>query len=490
MFKNRLNLPLLIFILLGSLVELFVLAKLSIFVLALFIGFGFLLFSISKPEWTLVSVIFFIPASTTFSFAAGPGIPALNFNRIAVPAIFLGYLIKNWKNPGFKTGISLIEKLMIIFCVLVLLTTFTRFNFGDFIKVSLYFSDCLILPFIYFYLAKNLLWGEDQFKWISRLSVWTSLFIACCGIYEFQTKIDLIPVEIDEEVSLYEQGLREYGSILRSNGPFAHPEPYGIVLGMLFFVVLYKLFMSWNQNRTFRINIFFLLGVLAVCFTGIFLSMFRAIVLGVIVGFVSRIIFFRKAIPKFIIVGIFFLMITLVSWDWFSSTTLYKERIGDSETGYTRIATWIVGLKILPKYLLWGAGFSNYKEVQEYYPYVVTYKGFSVVPQPHNTLLHLAVETGIWGLLCFSTIVLLIVHYIFKYNKLFRGLNHREFATMMFGMFFVILVPSFTLGIYNDPQINGLFFLFSGILVGRVQRYGLYKLNVSPESYQSPAQEK
>lgn len=444
--------------------------KFNIYTFILYAGIIFVIIAARNPAFALVVSLFLGQILSTYSFSLGGSLPAITFDRAAIIVIVAGYLFHGRIHRSSHIDTLLLEKCMIIFCAIVLITTFLRFDLYKFIKSYLSFADSIIIPFIYFYLAKNLLYSEKNFGLVCWFALLLAIIISVCGTYEFLASTDLFPAAVPEGMSPDFQGLWDV-SLMRSNGPYVMTATYGTVLGMLFFTVLYLFLVRLNQRLSLRFGTFLVLGGLASTFVGIFCSLLRMTLLALFIGLAFRVFLFKKALSKFLIAGLLFLFAITASWTWLSSTdNVLKNRFIDSETGYARLASWKIGLEIIPPNLILGAGFLGYKQAQQIYSseHEVEVKGQSPTANPHNSFLLLAVETGIAGLLSFCAILFLIARYILIYLRKCQSAKHREFVALMIGIFCVYLIPSITVDTFLIPEINNLFFAFTGILIGRV----------------------
>jgi len=427
-------------------------------------GVAFVVVTMARPAWGLAFAVFLGPLFASVSVSAGTGLPDITFARVAVVCVIVGYL---FRSRSGERGNLAIEAMMTLYSAILLATTFVRYPPLHFIKVSLYFSDCYVIPFIYFYLAKQLLCRKERFALVFWCALLTGLCVAAIGLYEFVARTDLMA---GAQTLVGGSDAVDAAGFMRSNGPFAQTSTYSVVLGMLFFIGFYRLCLRFTAPRRRWLVIVFMACTTAFQLAALSLALMRMTILAVLVGIGSRVLFFRRALRLYVTAVVVFVLIAALGWGWVRTTTIYRNRLADMETGYVRLATWKVALRLVPRYALVGAGFNAYGLAQETLRERVDYRGHEPRPTAHNSFLNLIIESGVAGLSVYCALLFMLWRRVIRYARLHPSNEEREFAAMVSGVFCMYVVPSLTLGSFTNPDLNGLFFTCMGMLAGRLQR--------------------
>ncbi|MBN1557537.1 MAG: O-antigen ligase family protein, partial [Lentisphaerae bacterium] len=431
-------------------------------------GLSYAVLCLASPGAGLMAAVLIGPPLTGVSYFLAEGIPDVTFPRFAVVCLGAGYGLRRWRGWDPPPAVSRYGPAfwMAVFAGVALVTTFLRYTREAFLETVLFFMDSCGIPFLYYALAARLL---GTARAVRRLAFWAipvALVLAGMGFYEFMTGTDLFQTEIRREIDM--DAALEAG-FTRSTGPFAETSTYGIVLGVLFFLILYDFRRIPAPGRR-RARAWLEWGAAAVSGAGVCLSLMRMTILALVGGIASRVLFVRRVWPRYLTLALIILFVTAGGWEALRATRIYRNRIADLETGTVRLATWKAAVSLLPRYVWLGAGFHGSRAAQEAIPVRIEYRGAEPRPTTHNSLLMLLIETGVWGLAAFSLIIASVIRMLVRFARGAGAAEEREFAAAMAGMVFLYVLPALTLASVKNAAINTVFFASMGVLAGRYRR--------------------
>lgn len=457
------NAVLLAVLLLGLVVGIVLVATPGLSLLVAVAGTAFVAMALARPAWGLAFAVFIGPVFAGLSISTGEGLPDVTFSRVAVACVVVGYLFRRRRD---ERGNLAVETTMALYSVILLVTSFIRYPRLDFVAVTLHFGDCYLIPFMYFYLAKKLLYRKEQVSLVFWCALLTGLYVAALGSYEFVARTDLMA----GSESLEGVGdAADAAGFLRSNGPFSRTETYSILLGMLFFIGFHQLRKCFTALHRSWLAVLVLGAMEAFQLLALSFALVRMTILAVLVGIGSRVLFFRRELRFYMMAGVVFLLLVTMGWSWLQTTNVYRTRLTDVETGYTRLATWKVAMRLVPRYVLVGAGFYGFRRAQEGLRERVDYFGYEPRPTAHNSYLNLLIESGVVGLVAYCALLFMLWRQLIVYARRHASVEAREFAAMGLGVFCMYVVPSLTLTAFGDGILNGVFFTCMGMVAGRLE---------------------
>jgi O-antigen ligase len=189
---------------------------------------------------------------------------------------------------------------------------------------------------------------------------------------------------------------------------------------------------------------------------GVIVTGTRGALMGICIIFIIYMLSLKKKL-NFLIMALIalFILIPLIP-----EHTL--ERIGEatSDQGSGRLSIWMVGLRSLEKYWLFGAGFENfpnaYNEFVDYWP---VFRGLNRAP--HNIFLEILVDLGIVGFALL--IIALIKHYKVISS---RFIQENSDQIMLKATFWGMLTDSFFI---NSLWLKPFWLLWMMILMYRME---------------------
>lgn len=428
------------------------------------VGLGYLFLCARQPALGLALAAFVVPVFGNYTLLSGQAVIDITLSRAAAVCVVLGCLIGG-RVKGENRGHLAPEILMAAYCAVVVGTTFLRYPPLEAVRKGLYFGDCFVIPFVYYALAKRLLVDRKHAKWALRCALGAGLYLTVLGAYQFFAHADLL---ISEETGGIQLSSAAGADYTRSTGPFPQTSTYSILLGVFVFAGRYMVGSALRHRGRDYLRGTLLWGAVLAEFAALCFALMRMTIVAVAGGIGARLLFFRKEIRVYVFAGFALLVVSLLGWDTLRSSTLYRDRIANLETGFVRLATWKEAVRMVPSYAGLGAGFLGYPDAQEKMRERIDYRGYPPRPTVHNSFLKLLIETGALGVTLYCVTIALFFRYVLEFGLRHAEKEAREFAAMQMGVICMYVIPGLTLGSFVDPPVNGVFFTCMGMLAGRV----------------------
>lgn len=444
----------------------------------MFIGFYFgvayFTLSLFRPLQALLLFVLLFPLFSTFNVSLGRGIPDLSFNRMCVLTLAVAVLLRAYFGKTNLKGRSYAELWMLVFCLLTTASMLLNDDREQFMQNTLFFMDSFLIPFVVFFLAKNLFSKQEDVIQLTKVLVILSAYLSLMAIYETFTWHDLFTATYapDAPESVYGLRLSEETGILRANGPFQYPETFGVVSAMIFLMLSYHLGPRNHGSKRHPLANWICIFILPLLLVGLYFNMFRTIWMGLIVGLIIRLGIFKTQRWKLITFCILVSVIAWLSFDLLKSTNVYRERLTNVKSFYGRIATFKSGLAMFadhPKMM--GVGYNSYTDTYIRYNYERTFRGAESRPWAHNSYLKICVENGILGFMAFIFIIGFLFLYIIRLFRLGGGHEIKRISATYLGVLLVYLISSFFLTIGHYSNVNILFYFLMGTLVAQASNY-------------------
>lgn len=341
--------------------------------------------------------------------------------------------------------------------------------------------DTFWLPLVAFYLARYRFEAASRGRMLMLAFVALTLFLFATGAFEMATGANLFPYR---ESDLVRDGE------LRVNGPFASDSSYAIICAITFlFLRAAPSLLRVRMDNSARL-LWWL--ALAASLAGSLLSLFRAVAVAIVAGWIlfeflsrprkeqfhsgmrstrilaptgrrlSRSRFRPWALGGIALSGALVLTLIVVS-------PFFGQRLASARAIYGRLATWQAAVKITLEHPAVGVGLANYTayfgekyaiggEMQE------SVGDTRAAAAPHNNFLWIAAELGLVGLALFA-----VAHFqiaVMGYRALRRAVSTRQriAAACFLALIVAYWVPGFTLASGEYSDLNLYFFFMLGLL--------------------------
>jgi len=419
------------------------------------LGAGFFAFLFVSPLAVLLLWLVLSPVLDFYlRISLGAGIPDITFTRGAVAGVFFVVLMQSVFQMRELWGISKTEKAMLMFSGLAFVTLLFRNNFTQDLQLLL---DSYIVPFILFFLAKNLIRDEKDVLVLLKAGAFAGSYLAAIGIFQYFTDISLFVPE--GFTSIHEK---------RATGPFMNAVQYGGVLAVLFLSTFYLY--TLQPRGTYKTVLLFSLLLMV---TGVLFSMTRAVWVSLFLACIFVAIFIPKYRNVMIRLPLFLLFFGIVIILMVPDLSFIKERALELGPIYSRLSLYATGLNTMLDNPVFGNGFGRYSYFEASRGNLVTFSG---VPEslglgldvPHNEFLHMLIMLGGVGLWLYIYIYYCTIRfsrelYTCSKNKEFR---FRNFMVFFWAISLVIILNGFAVDFIFFTYFNSLYFLIAGVIMG------------------------
>tara|TARA_B100001250_G_C19737172_1_gene761322 strand:+ start:42 stop:1295 length:1254 start_codon:yes stop_codon:yes gene_type:complete len=355
---------------------------------------------------------FFIP----IFFVIGPSFFEIYINISSV--FFIIYAII-YKRKIIYEKIFLYP-LLIIFIYLNFISIFSLFKFDAYTRSIFFFRYIIIFIFI-----STLLYHFKfkQLKYMFASSSLISYLIVINLIYQFFFKIDLFG---------------NASTPYRMSGFFGDELIAGQVLFILSMPALMSSYFFLKSNSYMKL--FFMLTSVTILI-GILLSGQRTSLFNYLISLFLFLFFFKENfnfnLKKifFSIFLIFFILIWSINDFYIRFVVLLSKQVNNFfNTSYS--AFYETGINLWLKNPFLGVGLKNYRHLCENELYFSNYKGIPCANHPHNIYIEILSELGIFGLIIFLFLFILVT-----ITSLKNMINSNHESKVYFGPFFLVILP-------------------------------------------------
>ncbi len=321
---------------------------------------------------------------------------------IFVSYSFFHYLIRRKEKSNgtsVKNPIFIPYLIFIISCFLSVITNLYRYDDIMFVTSIWYFVR-LIQLLLAIILISSL---ETSHKFIE------TVFDAVIACALFQLPFALLQIQSGSDM---------IGTLTNHHGFL------GTLLLIPFFLSIYKAISSYKLNQSKLQKIYYLSSTVIILYM-IYGSGCRSALLGLLVSFVFYVLslLVNKNIKATLLTLFLFLILTVISLKFTPLENVIEESFNNSETNgnmdlssISRLLIWkytVLNFIQFPIYTkITGIGVGTFGFLNQHF---VLWAGNQTFSGAHLNLLHILVETGILGLLCFLT--LFFVKFTFFYNN-------------------------------------------------------------------------
>lgn len=421
------------------------------------LGIGFFAFLFVSPLAVLLIWLVLSPIMDFYlRLSLGAGIPDITFTRGVVVGVFFVVLMQSIFRMRRLWSISPTEKSMLAFSAMALFTLLFMHNTTQDLQLLL---DGYIVPFILFFLAKNLIQEEKDILHLLKTGAIAGSYLAAVGTLQFFTNINLFVPEGFE--SIHEN---------RATGPFINAVQYGGVVSVFFLSTFYLY--TLQHRGVYRTILVFSLLLMAL---SVLLSMTRASWGALFLACILIAIFIPKYKNIMIKLPIFLLTGGVVILLMMPGTSAFQERAFELGPIYSRLALYATGLNTALDNPLLGNGFGRYSFFEASRDNLVTFSGISEslglgLDVPHNEFLHMLVMLGGVGLWLYIYIYYYTIrssYILYQYTE-GKEFKFRKFMIFFWAISMVVILNGLVADFIFFTYFNGLYFLIAGTVMGMI----------------------
>ncbi len=421
------------------------------------LGAGFFAFLFVSPLTVLLLWLALSPIMDFYlRISLGAGIPDITFTRGAVAGVFFVVLMQSTFRMRALWGASQTEKAMLVFSGMALVTLLFRNNLTQDLQLLL---DGYMVPFILFFLAKNLIRDEKDVLDLLKVGAFAGSYLAVIGLLQYFTNIN--PFVPEGFISIHEK---------RATGPFVNAVQYGGVLAILFLSTFYL----YTLQRRGAYKTILLLSLFLMV-TGVLFSMTRAVWGSLFLACILVAIFIPQYRNVMIKLPLFLLFLGIVIILMMPDASFIKERALELGPIYSRLALYATGVNTVLDNPLLGNGFGRYSYFEASRDNLTTFSG---IPEslglgldvPHNEFLHILVMLGGLGLWLYIYIYYRTIKYsldLYSYSK-DKRFQFRNLIVFFWAISLVVILNGLVVDFIFFTYFNSLYFLIAGMIMGVV----------------------
>lgn len=341
------------------------------------------------------------------------GVPGLVLSAwsIALFSLYFIWCIEHWTGKGKKVHYFPWMTIPMVSLLMISVLSMTK---SVRISLSLFQIFQMIKVFLLFFYIANNVRSEKDFKFILYLLFTTLIFEIGIGYYQYLTN-DYVDLTILSDASRHKP--RELGDekIMSVSGTFYGDARFGDYLILVCFLVLASLM---SRDKIYKKLIYFPMlsaGIILIVFTfsrGAWLGFG----IGLLLFSVFQLFYSTKKPSTFLQ---FLLIVLVAATVFYVFKDLITERITGEDYGSaeSRIPMMQIGYEMIKAHPILGVGINNYTRVMAFYdPTGLSY----VWDQPvHNVFIQLTAEIGIFGLLSFIWICVML--YVYSIRSMSRS---------------------------------------------------------------------
>jgi O-antigen ligase len=408
--------------------------------------------------------------STWLDFRIGP-FPALTPDR-AVLAVLVSAVTWRWFwRRQTILPLGRFEALMGIFLASAAVSTLARGGThlpemaAEALLVGGLKGDVVILvvaygmPFLGFFLAKNLLETDVHFRWLLRVYILVGLFVSIVGLLQYFFGFDMFTPTRMQVIHNTE----------RATGTLASAPEFGLVVGTCFLAATLCFLRSRDVfERALLAAVIPVLGV------AIVFAKTRATWIGLVVGLTVAAYYQPKLRRRLIAVGLIFSVGLLAAWPFLATTDFIRNRVLDLRPIQSRIILTATALNMFVHSPIYGHGFGRYTYAAEKWEYIVSVG--KLTPHhaygsgvPHNEYMHILILLGLVGFVPYMMIFFLAWRgAVYHYRKrLDLSGPRREIALVALSVLAMYLMGSMTSDAFGHSYASAQLFVLLGALEGQ-----------------------
>ncbi len=376
------------------------------------------------------------------------GIPSVSLVRAT--ASFLALLILLQINAGSRAWPRLRPlDLALLAATVGIALSVTRSI--ELVRSAQVFFDAYLIPFMMYFLARNLIRDRVWLTAITVALVIVGLYLAILTTHQQLTGVGLL-VPAGELADRYSQNLG------RSTVVFGNSAISGALLAMIFPITLVLLLDSSGPVRKIL-----LAASLVIIGVGLFYTYTRAAWVASFVSLMVLQYFYprlrRISIPILILAGI----AAVLTWNQLSSSTLFIERITSQGPIQGRSSLLELGFGFFRENPVWGIGFDNFRQITRLW-------NMTDIENTHNSFMFILVSAGLVGLLPYFTAFLLMLKEIIRGIRLLSSVGRKHLMATLTAAFVAYLANALVIDMVSAPYVSMVFFIVVGAHLGYMDR--------------------
>jgi len=459
---------------LGLLIAQWIVAERWLMVISLFGAIAFLVIILTDPLAGLLTWLVVSPFAAYYHIAIplGAGVPDLSLNRLASAFLVVVILAQRVIGRRRLVMVGLTDPLMILFLLGLAISVPQSVLYTP-VQAAQTLYDWYIVPYLVFFLARNLSRDHRSLKWGIRTLFLIAAYLSFLTIVFQVTGVTWFAAE--GRTTVYTASLRRVTVLL------GNPAFIAMILNMILPFAL-RHFASAPTGRSRLIGVcfvgFILLG------TGLALSRAgwsgAALVMLTMALLDPRLRRYLK--PGLVII----VLLVAVLWQPIVQSPIITERLLAQGPIEDRFSALMISLDFIRQSPIFGIGYENF--VHYYYLYSPQAAGRLIIA-PHNSYVHTLLSGGIIAFLPFVGFLVNVLWLSWRFYQRGRwesavtgqivspavtpaGVD-RSLIVCLWAAFLAYTVPAATLDVSVATFVNMIFYFILGLVLGAGQTRNL-----------------
>jgi len=405
-----------------------------------------------RMDWIVLGWVTFFPLGYYFlSFPATR--PILTLDRVVVALFILGAI-----SVGRSRSFPILTDVRTAGCwwlgfLAVSLLSIWDLPYSEMLGPLRILIDCFAMPALLCWLIMCYFDVRKNLAWLHACSCVMATYIGAIGLVELVTGKNLL--EFTDTAEFTQAGDIK---LFRVDGPFESATAFGLIGIIVFFFILYLRRYLPNRLPVWHAALH-RVGVLAALGAGL-MPMHRGLVVALIavclVDYFSKIHLMSRRSWQVLWL---FLLGAIVTGKVLVPD-LYSDRVTNADNIYVRWAQHKQTMRVIADHPLLGVGIDRFYTAVSMSPrYFATFRGFDSLNFTHNTMLSIAAETGIFGLMCYLLAQLFFARAMWRTRQI-NPLGFQAFFCLF--MIYTIFGLDITSGYFSD--INLCYMLTFGVI--------------------------
>jgi O-antigen ligase len=332
----------------------------------------------------------------------GGNLPALTPDRGLLALLTVVVAIRWARRPGAFRPLGRIELAMGAFLAVAAISMLVRggsqltFQEGGLRRDFIYLVLGYAIPFLAFFLAKNLLRGNRHLLWVLYTLIALGVVLGATGIAQYAGGATFF---------LPERFAHIHGD--RATGTLESAVEFGMLIASALLAAVILLL----RTRTLPRGVV-LVAAIAWFVVAVILSETRSIFVGIALGLAVAAYYEPRFRRPLLLIGVLAAVAGLAAYELAPETNAVKSRVTALEPIYNRVALAATALNMIAQKPIFGYGFGRYTFYEDKRLLITSM--FGVAPYyawaqtvPHNEFLHVLVLVGLVGFIPYVAVLVL-----------------------------------------------------------------------------------
>lgn len=301
------------------------------------------------------------------------GLPAVTLDRALLALAITALLLRVVRRRELAAPFGRSEKAMLLFLVIAVASTLVKggtwrsFAEGGLRNDFIYLVEGCAVPYIGFFLAKQLLTTDRHRRWLLRAVLWAGLLVGAAGMLDILAGISLFGPTRYPTAHMGGQADRAIGTV-------ASPVEFGMLVNAAVLTAVVFL-----RNRVGPLRRILLFGAVALGSYAAILSKTRSVWISLALGLTVIAWQDRRLRRRLTAAGLIALIALVAAFPLLQETMLYQTRVTAMPPIYNRIVLTATALNMFLHRPIFGFGFGRFTFLEHRRDYLIPIDRKSVV---------------------------------------------------------------------------------------------------------------